>query len=75
MRRSCGVCSYFQIIDGTGGNIGYCLCEPPKPFPAVAPPTLAGMGGRPQLNVQGIDPPVKSDRRACRHFEPDIADA
>jgi hypothetical protein len=74
-KQTCGRCTFYAPIEGSPVPIGDCLVEPPKPFPGVAPTPLVAGRGPVQMNVQGIDPPVRHDRRACRHFLPEIADA
>jgi hypothetical protein len=70
--RTCGNCWYFEPIQGhpaRGENlVGSCLVEPPRAFPTVMPQSALQVPVAPQAALQGVDPPVRAGRRACRHW-------
>ena len=66
--KTCGACGYFEPIMNNK-DTGSCLVDPPRAFPTMMPPNALMTNQMPQQAIQGLDPPVKLQRRACRHFE------
>jgi hypothetical protein len=72
MNRTCGNCGFFTPLAGHSGTgdsrTGNCLADPPRAFPTVIPPSPLHMTAAPQAAVQGLDPPTRAGRGACRHW-------
>ena len=66
--KTCRDCNYCEPIRNNS-DTGSCLVEPPRAFPTMMPPNALVANQMPQQAIQGLEPPVKFNRRACRHFE------